>query len=107
MAEKDALVKNAADPEQVEEAKKKQSYRRDDELNDIRTVLNTPAGRRFVWRLLEKCGVHRSIWSQSALIHYQSGQQDLGHFIESEIVDADENLLFIMMTENRRRNKNG
>lgn len=107
MAEKEALVKNAGDPEQVENAKKSQGFKRDDELNDIRMVLNTQAGRRFVWRILEKCGVHRSIWSQSALIHYNSGQQDLGHYIESEIVEADENLLFLMMTENRRRKKNG
>lgn len=106
MSEK-ALVGNAADSEQVNEAGKRLQITREDELNDIRSVLSTKQGRRFIWRLLDRCGVHRSIWSQSALIHYNAGQQDIGHFIEAEIVNADENLLFLIISEHRKDKKNG
>lgn len=107
MSQEKALVKNAADEAQVAEAVKKLQITREDELNDIRAVLGMKQGRRFIWRLLGKCKVHESIWSQSALIHYNAGQQDIGHFIEAEIVDADENLLFLMMSEQRKEKNNG
>lgn len=34
---------------------------------------------------------------------YQSGQQDLGHFIMSEITQADENLLLRLMKDNKEK----
>lgn len=98
------LVTNAADESQVEKAKKKEQFNRDHELNDIRSVLSTEEGKRFVWRLLSKCKTFGSVWESSAKIHYNSGQQDLGHFIMAEIIEADEQLLFSMMKKNLKQN---
>ena len=42
------LVKNAADPGQVKEAESKLKRHRERELNDVRAVLSTPEGRRFI-----------------------------------------------------------
>jgi len=100
-----ALVKNAASPKQVNKAEKREELNRDSELNDIRAVLSTAEGQRFVWRLMEKCKTFNSIWQSSALIHYQSGQQDIGHFLMAEIVEADEELLFNLMKQNMKNNK--
>lgn len=99
-----ALVKNAADKTQVKDASRKERFSRDDQLSDIREVLASISGRRFVWRVLEKCQTFGSVWEPSAKIHYNSGQQDIGHFILAEITQADENLLFKMMTENKKGN---
>lgn len=33
------------------------------ELDDLEAVLSSPAGRRFVWRLLEQSGVFRQVFS--------------------------------------------
>ena len=107
MSQEKALVKNAADEAQVAEAVKKLQITREDELNDIRAILNTKQGRRVFWRMLSKCKVFESIWSQSAMIHYSSGQQDIGHWLMSEMVEADENLLFLMMSEQRKEKNNG
>lgn len=94
-------MKNAADESQVNEAEKIAKEMRRIELNDIRTVLASISGRRFVWRLMGKCRTFSSVWEpkDSAKIHYNSGQQDIGHFVMAEIVDADENLLLKMMKE--------
>lgn len=94
-------VKNAADENQVERAGKSLENRRHQELSDIRTVLASASGRRLLWRLMEKCRTFSSVWDNSARIHYNAGQQDIGHYVMAEIVDADENLLFKMMKEQK------
>lgn len=95
-----AKVKNAASEKQVNAAGKFEKHDRDVELEDIKELMRLPAGRRFVWRVLERCNTFGSIWHASAAIHYNSGQQDIGHFIMSEIAEAGEDLLFKMMAEN-------
>jgi hypothetical protein len=102
MSKKKSLVKNAASEKQVKKAEKVEVSKRDQQLNDLRSVLNTPSGRRVIWRFLEKCRVFNTIWEASAKIHYNSGQQDIGHYIMSEIVDADERFLLEMMKENKK-----
>lgn len=97
-----ALVGNAASKKQVTKAGRKEELSRDGELNDIRAVLSTAEGQRFIWRLMEKCKTFNSIWVSNAAIHYNSGQQDIGHFIMSEIVEADEQLLFNLMKSNMK-----
>lgn len=98
-----SMVKNAADQGQVRAAEKKEAYTRDHELNDLRRVLETPEGRRVLWRFMSKCNVFGSVWEPSARIHYNSGRQDFGHFVMAEIVDASEEYLFLMMKENKER----
>lgn len=97
-------MRNAADESQVEEAQKLAKEIRRTELNDIRQVLSTVSGRRLLWRLMGNCRTFSSVWENkdSAKIHYNSGQQDIGHFIMAEIVEADENLLFKMMREAKK-----
>lgn len=96
-----AYVKNASDSKQVREAEKKVRFDRTSELDDIKAVLSNPQGRRFLWKLLAHCRVSESIWHPSALIHYNAGIQDVGHFIQAEIVAADQDAYIKMMVENR------
>lgn len=46
--------------------------------NDLRTVMGTPEGRRFMWGLLGECGLYRSSYHPSALIHFNEGQRSIG-----------------------------
>lgn len=101
MNEQRAFVKNAADPAQVADGKKKESLSRRDELDDIRFILSTKNGRRVLWRLLTHCNVFGSVWHPSALIHHNSGRQDVGHFIMAEITEASPDAFLTMMKENK------
>ena len=92
-------VKNAADEGQVREAEKKAKLGREQELADMRKLLATDFGRRFVWRVMSRARVFESIWEQSAKIHYNAGQQDFGHFIMAEVVEAGPEHLLRMMQE--------
>lgn len=100
-----SLVKNAADESQVRNAENKILNGRDQEMRDLADVLSTASGRRFVWRVLIHCKSFESIWEQSARIHYNAGIQDVGHFLMTEIVEADEDSLMLMMKENKKREK--
>lgn len=104
--DKRALVKNAADADQVKRANEKQENSRDRELADLREVLSSVSGRRFIWRMLERCKVFGTVWDGSAKIHYNSGQQDIGHWVMAEIGTADEDSLFVMMKEAKQREIN-
>ena len=98
------LVKNAADPGQVKEAKQKELRGREREVNDVRSILNTREGRRFMWKMLGHCRVFESIWHGSAQIHYNAGMQDVGHFILAEITEASPEAYLLMMKENKGEN---
>ena len=89
--------------EAVKKAERQEKDLRKQELNDIRTVLSNASGRRFVWRMLSSCNSFGSVFNKDlSLMSYQSGQQDLGHFIMSEITLADENLLVKLMKDNAK-----
>lgn len=92
-------VKNAADESQVKEVAKNAKSNRDQELADIRTVLSTDQGRRFVARLLSKFKIAGGVWTPSAEIHRNAGIQDCGQFILGEVVKADKSLGAKMLTE--------
>jgi hypothetical protein len=102
-----AYVKNAADAGQVREAEHKQVSREKQHENDLKAMLSLPESRRVIWNWLGKCKVNGSIWEPSAKIHYNSGQQDIGHFIMGEVVTAGEEFYYQMMTENKGVNNNG
>lgn len=102
-----ALVKNAADEGQVKEAEQKARFHKDQEANDMRAVLDVPAGRRVLWRLLQHCRAMESIWEPSAKIHYNAGRQDVGHYLLSEIVSANEDAFLLMQKEARDRKEKG
>ena len=55
-----ALVKNAADAKQVDKAGKVEKRSRQEELEDIYNVMQTPAGRRLIWRIINKMGHYDS-----------------------------------------------
>lgn len=98
--------RNIADKAEVAKTKRKVKDRRNQELNDIRTVLSTVSGRRLLWRMMEHTKTFGSIWEPSAKIHYNSGKQDVGHFIMAEIMEADPNLFMKMMKEKQKGDKN-
>lgn len=96
------FVTDTTDKKQIKNAEQREKLLRDQELSDIAIVCSTLEGRRFVWRILSKCKTFESVWENSARIHFNAGQQDLGHFLMSEVIETKEEILFQMMKENKR-----
>ena len=80
-------------------SKKQQEFERNEELRDMKKVLSTVEGRRVLWRFLVQCRTFSSIMTGNSMTYYNSGQQDLGHYLMAEIGESDEDALFLMMKE--------
>lgn len=99
-------VKNAANESQVEKAKTAEERERELELADLRFVVSSPQGRRLIWRLLKHCRVFNSVFNNSGSVtYYHSGMQDVGHFIQAEVIEAKKEAYFEMMRENEKGSK--
>lgn len=100
-----AAVRNAADPEQVKRAGRREADARMQLAASFKAVMGTVDGRAVMWNLLERAGVFQSIWTPSAEIHYRAGRQDYGHELMALLTGIDEDLYDLMAREARARNK--
>lgn len=96
-----AIVKNAADPEQVKKAKQKVESLNDKRLNDVREVLNTRRGRRFMWELLDFCGIFRTSLANEHQIFYNEGQRNVGLKLLADINEAAPQAYAVMLAESK------
>lgn len=95
-------VKNASRAKEVRASSKREKEQFDLQTEDLRSVLSTRPGRRFVWRMIAACGVFNSVnHASGSQVYYLAGKQDIGHLLMGEIIKADENRLLQMMTESK------
>lgn len=106
MADQRALVRNGADDRQVQDGGRREKSIRERELEDVRAILASPQGRRFMWRYLAICGVFRSSWTPSAEIHFNEGRRDIGLHLLADVNDADPEAYVRMMQEAKRDQEN-
>lgn len=99
------LVTNSEDREQLDAATDKLQSLEENRSNDLRHVMASPQGRRALWRVLTECQVFGSIMETNARIYYNSGKQDVGHWLLAEMNMASEDLFFEMQKENFLKNK--
>lgn len=92
------FVTNTADEEKLRGAKDRLAITEKDLRTAYLALLETPAGRLVLWDLLDHCSVFRSIFETSARISYNSGKQDVGHYVQAKIVEANPAALIEMMT---------
>lgn len=82
-------------------SEEKLTTEREAELLDLREVLKTVSGRRLLWRVLDWTGCEGTPKRSTQELTYMSiGTGDVGRWLKSEIISADENFLFTMMKEN-------
>lgn len=92
---------NASDEEQVKGRKRKEDKVRDRELNDLRKVMDSMEGRRFVWRLLEKAGVFRTSFTGNSTTFFNEGMRNMGLMILGDVHEACADAYIRMMNESK------
>ena len=97
--------RNAADEQQVSNAKQKEKLQRERELNDLRFILSTDQGRRTMWRYLELCGVYKSSFTGSSETFFLEGQRNIGLKIIADIMESDPEAYIKMQKTNKENNK--
>lgn len=90
MNKKEAFVKNAADPKQVKNGKRKEEDLRFNQLNDIKVVMSTKEGRRFMYRLInEICHYDSNDFNNSGSITYHNlGERNVGRQVKSDVIES-------------------
>jgi hypothetical protein len=80
---------------------------RKQELLDIDALMSTPAGARFIWRLLTLSGVFRSSFSSDALVMAMNeGQRNMGLRLLGDVMQAcPDKYLNMMRTAKSRTTK--
>lgn len=95
---------NASDEDQVKTRKRKDERERDRELADLRLVMSSVEGRRFVWRLLEKAGVFRTSFTGNSTTFFNEGMRNMGLMVLGDVHEACADAYIVMMNESKEGN---
>ena len=69
-------------------------------FQDIRDLLERPAGRRFLYRLIfEICGVESISFTGNSETFFREGQRNVGVTVKSELIDQHPEAYMRMMIE--------
>ncbi len=85
----DVTNENIGDKEAVTDKARKARMTRKTELEDMRELLNHPAFRRFLWRMLSRFGVFRLSYTGNSETFFNEGRRNEGLWLISEIASAD------------------
>lgn len=99
-----AAVRNAADPQQVKDAGRRD--KRDVALFDdqLRAVLDTPAGRALLWAILRRSGLYTTVFHRDpGVMAFNAGRQNFGQELLDAVIAADRRLYLLMEREARER----
>lgn len=97
------MAEDVGDQKQVKKKKKKHQLVREGQLEEIRHILSTPYGRRFLWRVLIQCGMNKTLSGQTELgMAIMSGKRDMGLWLLGEINEADKNGYIKLIQEDLR-----
>lgn len=79
---------------------KKEERKRERELSDIRDILLKPAGRRFIWRVLEEGRIFYDAFAlDSNSTYYNLGRQSISRLFLNELLEAKPDALSQMQQE--------
>lgn len=84
-------VKNTADEEQVNRARKKDKLDRHQEMADMKFLMAQESGRRFLWRLLRICRMNRISFDggSSEWTAFNEGHRNVGNQILPDMIEAN------------------
>ena len=79
---------------------KTQAIERQIELDDIRAVMATVEGRRFMWRFLEAGNIFRKCFTGNSSTFYNEGKRELTLGFYADVMEAAPELFWKAQKEN-------
>ena len=74
---------------------------REREINDLKCVMASANGRRFMWRLLEKAGIYKSSMTGNSQTFFLEGQRNIGLYLLAQINEHCLDEYVVMLSESR------
>jgi hypothetical protein len=93
---------NASNAQDVAQSLQKDKLRRETEIDDLKKIIDTPHGRRTVWRILEHTGMYRTSFTGNSTTFFNEGQRNIGLWLVDEVLSADSNQYLAMIKENNK-----
>jgi hypothetical protein len=78
---------------------------REEELKDLQRVLSTDYGRRFIWRMINQCGMFRSSFTGNSQTFMMEGERNIALWLTAECGEADPENYMAMQQEDFTRRK--
>jgi hypothetical protein len=98
------MSKNAANPGHVQKSEHDEKIIRENELNDLRYVLNDVQGRRFLWKMLADCGIYESSFTgNNSETFFKEGSRKVGLKIMTDIMEASPESYLVMLKESKEK----
>lgn len=98
---------NAADEKEVRRAQREARERRDRELEDVRALMATDEGRRFMARLLRITRVLHDSFTGNSTTFYNEGRRAVGSTVMADISRADpDGFVRLLKDEIEREDRN-
>ena len=94
-----ATIRNAASAAQVSRASWRADDRRGRDRSDLRNILQTPAGRRFLWATLDRCRVFQPLGHDALMVHSNEGRRLVGLELMEDLTAADPNAYLTLLAE--------
>ena len=69
------------------------------EVRDLQHVMGTPQGRRFVWRLLDRCHIYTSSFTGNSETYFREGERNIGLMLFADINTSCPGLYATMQKE--------
>lgn len=94
---------NAAEPAEVNKARKVEARRRKRELEVVKAIMGTPQGREWMNNLLKTCKVFVSpiVAGDTHFTYHNIGEQNIGKKLLQDIGEASPDEYIIMLKEAR------
>jgi hypothetical protein len=92
---------NAGDESQVKERIQRAKTARENELDDLKLVLDTKPGRRFIWRMLVASELFAVAEVMNASIYALEGRRKLGKLLFNDVMEAKPEAYLLMMKESK------
>lgn len=92
------MSRDFTDPNTVKKEGKKYKKIRQQEMADLKEILELPAGQRFVWRILEQSKMLApDLFTGNSTTFHNLGKRDLGLWLYNEIMAAAPGTFLSMM----------
>ncbi|MGA9070077.1 MAG: hypothetical protein WB424_07475 [Terracidiphilus sp.] len=90
------------------EADTRKQSARDVQIADLKWLMSSPRGRRFMWRLLDLSGPFRISFDTNAMkMAFNEGNRNLGNQMFSEVMTFCPELYPVMVKEQRNDSRDG
>lgn len=93
--------RSASNVDQVKRAEQEEKRTREQHLADVREIVQLPAGRRYLWRLMAQAGINRNPFTGSSSTFFNCGMQAIGTNVLNDILEADPEQYIAMIREHQ------